>query len=448
MQSQFTKKQIIFLAVAGVFALIVVLLLVGVVPGRRGTGGKAVDLTVWGVDPPDVWANTINRFRVEFPNVRAAYQQLGEGSYEETLLNALAEGNGPDVFMFDNNWLVKHKNKIISIPREKISSQTLAVFPGKEVSSRSIATLFPRAVEQDFILGGEIYALPLYIDTLALIYNRDHFDQAGIAVLPRTWAEFNEHIPALRHAGEDGELTRMPVALGGPSRDIENAVQLINLFFLQASPATLNEDSEAIVAYGGIQRDAFLKYLSYANPKSGLYSWTNGSRNDFDSFARGDVSAVFAYQKQLEAIRTKNSLLNWAAGDMLQVSDLTAVNYPDYYGLAVSNRTKNRGVAWDFVVFATTSEDSAEYYATTLDLTPALRSLIKTWKELPGTGGVYARQALTARSWLVADPDQASAYLDEAIADVASGFLNPEEVLRRLNEEMENVSEYDVEYSE
>jgi ABC-type glycerol-3-phosphate transport system substrate-binding protein len=40
--------------------------------------------------------------------------------------------------------------------------------------------------------------MPLYVDTLVTLYNKNMFDAAGIAQVPRTWQEFEALIPQLR----------------------------------------------------------------------------------------------------------------------------------------------------------------------------------------------------------------------------------------------------------
>ena len=426
MQAQFTKKQITFLVAAGALVLVVILVFFRIIPGRRVTDIKTANLVVWGVDEPNAWENTIDSFRKVFPGAKIEYRQFEEDSYEKDVINALAENRGPDVFMFDNNWLLKHKNKIVPIPQDKMSISTLK-------------SLFPQTVEKDFILGDRIYALPLYIDTLALVYNRDHFDQAGIAASPITWAELDLFIPQLKRINENNQLTRSPFAIGGSSESIENAPDLLDLFLLQTGSTIIDEKLTQTLFYNEAGINALSKYTSYSNPNSDIYSWSTKEKSDFDKFAKGDASAIFAYKKQLEKIRAKNSLLNWAVGSMPQVNDSSAVNYPNYYGLVVSNNALDLNVAWDFVVFAATDKGSAEFYSRANNFPPALRFLIDVQKNDPGADGIYARQALTARSWLQPDPVVITDFFDEAIRNVLDGSLDSQQSLEKLGLQIEDL---------
>ena len=69
-QKEFTKQQTIFLSVAGGIVLILLLIVLGALPGRRNTA-PAVNLVVWGAgDSSQIWRGTIARFRRSYPTVQ------------------------------------------------------------------------------------------------------------------------------------------------------------------------------------------------------------------------------------------------------------------------------------------------------------------------------------------------------------------------------------------
>jgi maltose-binding protein MalE len=45
---------------------------------------------------------------------------------------------------------------------------------------------YPTVIKTDLIEKNNLYGAPLSIDTLALYYNRNFLDQAGIALKPQT----------------------------------------------------------------------------------------------------------------------------------------------------------------------------------------------------------------------------------------------------------------------
>ena len=163
------------LIVAGILVIggLIALFFFGV---RRPSEELSGNLAFWGVfDSQNTMNGVINAYRARQPKVQIRYTELNPGTYESDLVNALAGANPPDVFMIHNTWLPKHFNKII---------------PLNKMSVDDLRKLYPMVVEQDFAPDGVVYALPLYIDTLAAFYNQDTFDNKSIAVPPKTWKEF------------------------------------------------------------------------------------------------------------------------------------------------------------------------------------------------------------------------------------------------------------------
>ena len=424
MQPQLTKKQIIFLVIAGVLALVVVLILVGVIPGKRTRQTEVISLEFWGVDDEEVWKEVLWQFQSVY-SAKVSYRQMDKGSYEVDLIKALAAGEGPDIFMLDNNWLLKHKDTIVPVSQDKLSLATLQ-------------NLFPKTVEQDFVLENRIYALPLYIDTLVLAYNRNHFDQGAIIAPPATWAELDADIPTLRKLSE-GKLERAAFAIGGSSSSIGNAPDLLNLFLMQSGSEMVSEDLRNVPFGYETGQNALVRYVSYANPNLDVYTWNNNPKNDVDLFARDNASGIFVYSSQLDDIRSKNALIDVGVGAMPQVDPEIIINYPDYFGLAVLNRTKDQSAAWDFVIFATTNQINAEQYSQDTNLPPALRFLIDKKKNDFGKDGILARQALTARSWFQPDSELVKDAFNKAIEAVLSGSLDTDQAFERLRVQVEDL---------
>ena len=289
--------------------------------------------------------------------------------------------------------------------------------------------------EQDFLYNGQIYALPLSVDTLALVYNRDIFDGRGVALAPTTWEEFQSLVPRLRTIKQDG-LTLAAASIGGSSGNIPNATDILSLLMFQVGATQTDK------GLGTIRIDLNTKegenalnfYAQFASPTSTYYTWSNSFKPSIDSFAEAKTAMVFAYAYQLPRIREKNPFLDYAIGPAPQIDPNSPINIANYWGLAVSTKTLSQDAAWDFVIFAATDKDNAASYFKTTARPPALRSLINDYlrdKDL----GVFAGQALTARSWLQVDDITFQRILDGAIKRALEG-VSPYRVLRQADDEM------------
>lgn len=413
------------MVIAGILLLAVVLILTGVMPGKRTPKAGITYLELWGTDSKKVWEKTIDKFRSMYP-IEVTYKRLDPTSYETDLINALAAGTGPDILMVDNNWLLKHETKIAPVPEEKLSFATFQ-------------DLFPQTAVQDFVLQGKVYALPLYVDTLILAYNRNFFDQGGITAPPVTWTEVETDIPILKKM-DGANIERAAFALGGTSANVSNAPDLLNLFVMQSGVKMVNDDLDGVLFNKDAGRSSFVRYISYANPNlPAVYTWNNSFKRDVELFAEGRVAGIFVYSSQLDEIRTKNALVNVGVAAMPQVSSEITINYPDYFGLAVANSAENQGAAWDFVIFATTDQTSVERYLQDTSLPPALRSVIDIHKDDTGKDGILARQALTARSWLQPDEVSVRNAFNAAIGAVLDGSLNTQQSFNRLSSQIKDL---------
>ncbi len=200
------KSRLLIIGAIGLIALLAVLIFTGIIPGLKGKGtGPAVTLNVWGVfDNADTMNQLFSGLGLPYA---IAYRQLDPATYESELVNALASGKGPDVFMLHSSWLPKHFGK-------------LAPAPATLLPLADFRALYPTVVEQDFAPDGVIYALPLHIDTLALLYNRDDFDGKIIPEPPKTWKEFETLIPKLRELDSTGKIKKAAAAIGGDRKSV------------------------------------------------------------------------------------------------------------------------------------------------------------------------------------------------------------------------------------
>lgn len=399
----FTRQQLIFLGAAGV--IIIVFLAIFFSGGRKPT--EKIDLTIWGTDNELAWDNAILHYQKMHPNVRIKYTEFAPETYEKDLINGLAAGRGPDIFMINNRWVAKHSDKVTPLPEGKMSAG-------------DFRNLFPQVAEYDFLGGdGKIYGLPTSIDTLALFYNRDIFDRKSVALPPKTWDDFTAVIPKLRGLDKAGNLASAAAAIGGSTDSIPNAPDILELLMLQTEALAPDKyPSQTIRSQEG--ENALEFYSRFANPKDSSYTWNDSFALAVEAFAQGKVAMTFGYANDIPGIQSKNPFLNFAVELVPQTNPEKAVNIADYWALTVSSKTQNPETAWDFIVSAATDKEIASRYLTSTGQPPALRILISEHLNDPDLG-VFARQALTARSFYQGDDITVSAIFDKVIKKAVSG---------------------------
>ncbi|MBI4034225.1 MAG: extracellular solute-binding protein [Candidatus Brennerbacteria bacterium] len=401
-----TRNQIIVIGVAGLLILILILIFAGILPGLKEEDPRfniRTNLEFWGVfDNVEAYNAALAAYKETYPGVVVNYRRFASvADYERALLDALAAGQGPDVFMLHSRDLPRDVNKLAPVAAAKFTILGLR-------------NLFPQVVESDFVSKGAIYALPLSIDTLALYYNRQHFDQAAITSPPKTWEEFEAALPKLKGVA------------------IENAPDIVSLLMLQSGTAMVNDSFTRATFDSREGEDALNFYVKFAEPESPVA---------LDTFAEGEVSMTFNYASAASRVRAKAPSLNFAVSDAPQPQRAqAAIAYPDYWGYAVSRQSRKQNLAWDFILALTANRNNAKFYIDRTGRPPALRSMIDEKLNDPVLN-VFARQALIARSWPQADPDEVSKIFSEMVRSVISGGESVSEALDAAEKEVTRLME-------
>lgn len=423
----FTKKQIGIIG-GVVVALIVVLYLIYANLRSGGPQNPAGALSIWGVAEKSELQGVFDAYQSVNREVEIRYQSFPRETYERTLLNALAAGSGPDIYMVRSRSLPKH--------RDKLSPLTFSEFP--LVNFRN---LYPTVVEQDFTIGGVVYALPLYIDTLALFYNRDLLDQGGVARVPETWEEFRTAVGKLRSLSPSGQIVRAGAGIGGSARTIAAAPDILSLLMIQNGAAMTSADltsatfaSQSTAGGGGLTALQF--YVQFANAASPYFTWNDSQPRDADSFAAGKTAMIFGYQRDIASIRAKAPFLNFSVAAAPRLSEgVGSASYADYWGFGVSKQSRERQLSWNFLNTVLTDANIMRSYIIQTGRSPALRTLINENSNDPNLS-VFVRQALTARSWYQADDEDISVILSQALSRVITGQATPVAALRSAEEQV------------
>lgn len=413
------NKQIFGVALVGGIVLVIGLMYLGILPGFRSGKSSALVLRVWGTDSPAVWKPIINKYITDNKNVSIAYRQVDEATYEEVLVNNLAEINGPDIFFLKNTWITKHINKIYPLPSNKLGFTAV-----------TFRKTFVDAVSGDLVTpANQIIGLPLYLDTLALFYNKDIFNTAGIALPPKNWDEVIDVGRRLTKRTEGGTITTSGMAIGSYD-NIDHAFDLVSAIILQNGNTIVPPHIKRIDV-GDKTGDALVFYTSFTDPQKTNYFWTPRMQNSFDAFAEGTAVMMLGTGDDIERLRKRNPHLNFGVSAFPQLPNASVtVTYGLYYFATVSRLSKNPQEAWKFLLYASGKNGAATYAKEALR-PPARRDLIDVGT-LSTELDTFYRQALWAKTWSVPDEKAMQDIFKEAIDSLAQKIIRPEEAVRRI----------------
>jgi multiple sugar transport system substrate-binding protein len=420
-----------------------------------------VTLTVWRVfDDDSTLAGIMSAYQSLHPNVSFEYRELRYDEYEDELIRALAEGEGPDIFSLHHTWLGKYESLIEPLPssltipysetRGTIKKETVyTVQEEPTISQRELKSNYVDVVVADVIRSYQsnskekaeekIFGLPLGMDSLALYYNKDLLDAAGIAQPPATWTQFQDQVTQLTQMNSSDSIVQAGAAIG-TSDNVERAFDLLSVLMMQNGTQMTDSRGRATFASetdaGFLGGEAVRFYTDFANPLKAVYTWNAQMPDSFDAFVSGNTAFFFGYSYHRAFMEAANSKLDVAVAALPQIDGGKVVNYANYWVETVAKSSDAGDWAWDFIQFAA-DEAHVVSYLQAARKPAALRSLISTQLE-DETLSIFAGQTLTADSWYRGSD---AAVAQEAMLDLIDAFLSGEEQERALKDAQNKVNQ-------
>ena len=450
------KKKLLILS-----GLVVVMLTTGLGckggdPSADAAIQKPVELEFWGVfDDSTAYQPLIDQYRKSRPNVNIKYKKLKFSEYEYALLEAWAEGRGPDIFMVHNTWIGGYENKIKPLPENiKVPTvtytggfkkeKTIAFKDSPSITAGKVNNMFVSVVPKDVIRNGKIYGLPLSVDTLALYYNRKLFDQSGVVNIPRTWQEVKNASLAIVQLDENDTITRSGIALGGAD-NINRSFDIVSLLMAQNGTEFVSVDGGRAIFNGESPlinddrympgQEAFRFYTDFANPSKEVYNWSENMPSAYEMFIAGRLAMMPGYAYQLPLLRSQGPKINLGVAPIPHINaDGTdalgeSVNWANYWIISMAKSSEYENEVWDFIQYITTEPDVATMYLNIVNKPSALRTLVGQQINDPEIG-VFAQQTLTARSWYRGKNAQvAERAFKQTIVDIINGTRTVEEAV-------------------
>lgn len=417
------------LIIGGLAGVVIIGLLLFLTLGQfGGEPQESVTLQFWGVfDEGGLYEQAISDFARANPSVKIVYRKFNPEDYEQSLINAFAAGTGPDVWLMHNTWLAKHFDKIQPLPQQ-IEGQKEPLFTIKDYQTQFLDVTF-----RDLTFGGVIYAMPIYVDTLGLYYNKDLFNTAGITQPPKTWEDFNDAVKRLAVTDGRGNIVRAGAAIG-TANNINRSTDVLMLFMLQSGVKMTDDDFDSATFSRAVSGEkvgeiALQYYTDFANPSKSIYTWNDRQHYSIDAFANGETAMMFNYSHHIATIRSKAARFNFAAAKVPQISGAPiAVNYANYWAPTVSKQSKNPVAAWRFLIHLS-SANAARSYIAASNRPSARRDLVEQQKSDPDLG-IFAEQAISARSWYQADNSAVETIFAEMINGINFGRTSVDDALR------------------
>lgn len=424
------KKTIVYLLL---FVLLSGLTLSGCrkkAPPKKKETYQGVELTYYKVfDDEEVLDPVLRKYETDHPGLIIHYRKFSDfNEYQRVILNEMAEGEGPDIFSMQNTWFMSNYKKISPMP-ERFGTPADFAETFVDVAYRDLVRPDQNGKEQ-------VYALPMTIDTLALYYNKAHFeDRIPSRGQPsKTWEGIKEDVALLNKANNSLERFEVSGIALGRADNISRGVDILYLLFLQFGVKFYNENVSA-ASFAGQQPgasmypgiEALKLFASFADESQKHYSWNelmvddDSQSKEVEAFAKGKVSMIVGYSYTYDDIVNEIKSLEDKGGSLIKVKDIgiapipqlydpdvskdKRVTYANYFAETVSRNSKYPEVAWDLLLELTENKKGKknleQYFKKTHNPT-SRRDMIDDQKKDP-IYGVFASQVGYAESFPILD---------------------------------------------
>lgn len=344
------KKKLIKMLLIGLGGLIVLLLgLLLLIPREP----RNEELTFWGFwEEEDAMHPIIEKYEAENPGVKITYAIQQLSNYESLLYTRLEQAQStnepaPDIAMIHNSWLPKFEKYLTPLPSTVMSLQTYS------------EEFYPTALEDFTGKKGDIYAIPLQIDGLMVIYNKDLLAKAGYSTPPADWDSFMDAAKKMTKTDSRGIITQAGLAVG-TAENITHSTDILLYFFLQNLAPIIGEDKTVVNLTSPRAVTAFEEYTSFAKDKDA--TWASYLPNDVTHFVRGELAMMFGTSWRALEILERTEEIDFGLAPLPRLTNNEEAYLSSYWGTSVSNTCRNSKEAWKFVEYLSQPEQLRRLY--------------------------------------------------------------------------------------
>ena len=432
------KFQYVFLAFFGIMAVTAVLVFsqTKAKPQDSKLGGVTGTVVVWGTfndRTPELTA-MIAEFNSQYQgSLTLVYQYHDPKMFDNDIIEALAVGKGPDVLLLPDDLVLRHSDKIQTIPYTAIDQRTF---------------------KDTFIDAAEIYlrpdgviALPFAVDPLVLYWNRDLFANASIALPPKFWDEVLVMTPSLTRRDRDQNIVQSAIALG-EFVNVYRAKDIMAMLFLQVgNPIVTVIDGKPRNALGGSGVDAgsgsvesaLRFYADFTNPLKSIYTWNRSRGGSRDEFINGNLAMYLDRASAYQELKTTNPHLNFDVAPVPQPRDAKSqVTIGKVYGLAALKTSKNLPATF-LTIRLLLDPTYARAFSAAYSLPPVRKDLLA--KGSPGDAvlAVFYYSAIRSRAWLDPKPADTDQAFRVAIESLSSGVSSVSGAVQTLRDRLDSL---------
>ncbi|MCC7290131.1 extracellular solute-binding protein [bacterium] len=404
---------------------------------KSATNTDKIVLTYWGLwEPESAMQSLFERYEVDHPNIDIQYVQKPFTQYESTVFtriqqNIVDDTPAPDVIRINNAWLSKFQPSLSPLPASIMTASDYS------------QDFYPTAVRDFTGTDGEIYAIPLEIDGLAVFYNKKLLKAASMDVPPTDWDTFIEAAKKLTKKNNAGKITQGGVALGS-AKNIKHSADIFSLLLLQNNVPIINSTNDEVNITSTRSESALDFYTSFTKVHK---VWGDELASDLEMFYSGKLAMMFGPSWRAFDIINANATIEFGISPVPQLPSNDPVNYAMYWGEAVTRSSPNQLEAWKLVKWLSEQSQMKEFYSNSAKIRafgePYSRKSMSFELESDPYAGAFMQMAPTFTAWKMGDQVFIEESLRTAINDVVGRGVRIPDALKdaqdRINQRLSEV---------
>ncbi|WMS41162.1 extracellular solute-binding protein [Acuticoccus sp. MNP-M23] len=308
----------------------------------------------------------IEKFEAEHPDITVKHTHFPYAQYRTKVAAAVLAGEGPDVVQLYYGWLP-----------DFLDAGLLQPIPQSVIDPAEVdADFFP--IVQKMKVDGQYYGIPTAVRSLAMFYNKDLFEKAGLdpETPPATYDALVEAATAVSERDAAGNLlvagiTATPVA--------QDAHLWREVYIRQQGGAPYSDDGKT-VTYNTPEGLAALKNYTdmFMENKATDYGFMNESQA---SFAAQRAGILIDGSFRIGAVQKMDGL-NWGVAPLPTQNGISS-NYASYWVNGITRGTEGEALAAsaEFLKFIS-SPDAMQLWLEVVGELPARPAVAQTEENL------------------------------------------------------------------
>lgn len=344
---------------------------------------------------------------------QVVYERRDVRTYQTELVEALASGKGPDLFLLTNDYVYKHEDKLFPIPYDRLPLRTF---------------------EETFVDGASVFltpqgavGIPIAVDPMVLYWNKDLLAADGFVSPPKYWDELFTIAEKVTRKDEAKTIQTSAVSFGEYT-NVLHAKDILATLIMQANGEIVVREEDgrvrsriasALTETQQPAQSALRFFTEFANPTKTVYSWNRSLPNSRDAFIAGDLALYVGFAGELPLLKSQNPNLSFSVAPLPQVRGTSrAVTYGRMYALAIPKTAANPANALS-AAFLIASRTTSELLAEARGTPSPRRDILIEQKD--GTDSVFRDSAIIARTWLDPDPARTGDIFRDMVESVTTG---------------------------